>query len=112
MIDFTVAYDKLASFETAEEVRSYLASEGVKGNPSTPYDCPLSTWARETTGKPAVTCGLSTQDGGTISTWTLGENRDSISFPLTKAMNEFACNFDAGQYPELVNPEWWPKEYR
>ena len=29
MIDPQVAYDKLANFETAEELREYFASEGV-----------------------------------------------------------------------------------
>lgn len=44
MIDFQVAYDKLAQFETAEELADFFKYEGITGYKKQAKHCPIANW--------------------------------------------------------------------
>lgn len=98
MIDFTVAYDKLAQFETANEIAEYLKDCGIKANKREPNSCAISMWMNQQTGLLIRT--------GTFWTRVTADERGNVTLAkeyLTDAMTDFVIKFDKGKYPELVN---------
>lgn len=91
MIDFTVAYDKLAQFDTPDEIVKYLKFEGIKALRANAKFCAVSEYMKNMTG----------QDIQTVSLRVYNED-ENYSKPTTLAMCEFIRRFDHGDYPELV----------
>lgn len=101
MIDPQVAFDKIASFETVQEVRKFLQYEGITGLPAMAAQCPISNYMTGLTGRPFVTYR-------TIHTSaeTPGWTRDTHWVVQTPpVLFEFIESFDAGLFPELVSQE-------
>lgn len=98
MIDPQVAYDKLAQFENAGDLREYFQSEqiiGIRGNAS---QCPIAKWLGQTTqwsGLVTVSEKIKFFPGPAV------ESGADIDFPITDAAREFVDAFDLGFYPEL-----------
>lgn len=99
MIDPQVAFDKLAQFQTADELADYLQSCNIKAFPGRIDGCALAAWFQETvesdpwsTTVTTEMVFMPTQDGGTQC------------FELTPMLKEFIARFDTEQYPELIAP--------
>ncbi len=88
-----VAWDKLCTFEAAEEIREYFQFEGIKGIQKTPTSCPIANWIKYQTGLPAIV-------GFNIH---IGYGDDGSSFNHTPMTLEFMKAFDKGIYPELIS---------
>jgi hypothetical protein len=106
MIDFTVAYDKLSSLETADEIAQFLVSQGVKARRSDPSSCAVSEWMKGQTG-----LSIRTNFG---SIRAVKEDIDRIPFTIegtehshNLALSDFIFKFDRGDYPELESREQW-----
>lgn len=98
MIDFGVAYDKLAQFETADEIAEYFRGEGIKGSCGLYSSCAIAVWMTKTTGRMAH---VSTSD-----IWVIGEQSpigDRVTLNHTDAMMDFVYHFDHGHYPDLID---------
>lgn len=99
MVDFSVAYDKLANFETAQEIREYFQDRGLKGITCKSMQCPIAVFFQEETGKedvlvdPTYILRLGNHLGG------YGPSK----FDVTTAMAEFIILFDDFNYPELIS---------
>lgn len=107
MIDPVVAWDKLKNFETAQEIREYFQSEGVKAVKGDHKSCAIAQWLIDTTGNPSVSVSSSVQIGISTVTRTLGDdiqfvrNQADHDFRHTPATLDFIEEFDNGGYPEL-----------
>lgn len=100
MVDPQVAWDKLAQFESSEELRLFFNAEEITGVIGHASQCPIATWMREATGYKVVTVGGSIKVWGDGTSWT-----DFMQFPHTPASSEFINRFDHGNYPELSHPQ-------
>lgn len=88
--------NKIAAFETAQEIREFLAGEGVKADFEGSTSCALAVYLSRESGC-NVSVGLDT-----MSTFS-GCFKDYLRLGAnTHAMFNFVCNFDRGMYPELV----------
>lgn len=103
MIDFNVAFDKLAQFEKAEDIRIFLQENEIQARPAIARRCAISQYVRKVTGNMAVT---------SYHDVSVFENQDNYmqwnptgSRKITPAMKEFIANFDQYEYPELIDPE-------
>lgn len=104
MIDFRVAFDKLAQFETPDEIADFFRGEGLKAECSSSDKCAISQWMTSTTGKKVFTsiCNMYLEPlckSRSNMDWETA--KDSIE--LTYAMRQFVYNFDSYQYPDLAN---------
>lgn len=120
MVDPVVAWDKLSNFETAQEIREYLQSEGIKAIKNSRHSCALADWMKQITGvnRVVVNADISVGEKLVPKTWygemlitdgsrqkvafTSEEKVPEYVFPHTKATLDFIRNFDDGEYPELV----------
>lgn len=88
--------NKVAAFETAQEIREFLAGEGVKADLEGSTSCALAVYLSRESG-----CNVS------VGLETMSTFNDTFTDFLkvgthTDAMSCFVCNFDRGLYPELV----------
>lgn len=96
MIDPIVAYDKLAQFETEDEIAEFLYEVGIKGRRALANSCAISEYMAQMTGRKFSTCN------------TIETIEEPIkTFRLTSAIDDFITSFDDNKYPELVDPEGW-----
>lgn len=92
MIDFGVAYDKLASLESSQEIADFFVSQNVKALPRWANQCAISQWMLNTTGKATSTTVVDICDV-----------KDFVKYPTTDAMKNFIADYDLDRYPELVD---------
>lgn len=110
MIDFDVAFDKLAQFEDGLQIANYLKSEGVSGCRGSNENCPIANWMKEQTGELVEVSGdyISRCAEGVDNDW-IENNYEVFANEYfrdpTAAIVEFITDFDNGEYPELVGPE-------
>ena len=103
MIDFRVAADKIAQFQTADEIAVYLGEHGVKALPECGTDCAIARYMQDITGVRNVFVGTASiflnppMDTGIVD---LDASEDV--YEHTSAMREFVNRYDIGAYPELV----------
>lgn len=91
MIDFGVAFDKLASMETADDIANYFRAEGIQGIRVRHDACPIANWMSMQTGR-----RISAAD-------VIVDLHDcQLRESATPAMREFMEKFDTDQYPDLV----------
>lgn len=98
MIDFQVAFDKLAQFETADELAEFFQYEGIKAVQGDSNNCAISVWMKRTiendhvfTNKFAITeYPENINDGASNKART------------TQPMFDFIMYFDHGLYQELI----------
>lgn len=98
MIDFQVAFDKLAQFETADELAEFFRYEGIKAIPWDSNNCAVSAWMKRTIGKESVyssTYAVSEYDDNSKECIV---NRARTTLP----MDDFIEKFDMYFYPELI----------
>lgn len=94
MIDLDVAYDKLASFDTAPALADFLLDQDVTGIRGDSQECAIGRWLfRECH---VVFC----IDTERIFTKEYDPSRFR-EWSTTPAMAEFIRDFDCGDYPEL-----------
>lgn len=98
MIDFQVAYDKLAGLETAEDIADLFRDYDVKGVRSDSESCAITVWMTEQTGLFIRTNNISVR-AVDESGYRISQDRYQ---KLTKAMESFIHKFDFGFYPDLV----------
>lgn len=92
-----VAFDKIACFETANELAEYFKAEGIKGYRSQHDACPIARWLSCTTGREA-----------SVATFIIIDSYDdSLVFTTTAtdSMVAFMDTFDHGGFPELIDME-------
>lgn len=94
MIDFQVAYDKLAQFQAANDIAEYLKSCNVKAVRGNSVSCAISEWMKSQTGLTIRTTYF-TVDSIDNQCRVLNQTYN------TEVMTTFALMFDAGEYPEL-----------
>lgn len=98
MIDFQVAYDKLAQFEFADDIAEYMKDCNIKAVREEPAECAVSEWMYQQTGffvRTGVTGMLVLDD----------QERLVFRTRLTPALITFVSDFDDNKYPELVKEE-------
>lgn len=97
MIDFQVAFDKLAQFQTANELAKFFQYEGIKAIPGSTKHCAISVWMRRTIEKELVY----------TNPFTVAEYKGTKLVAVnmaktTSPMLDFIVAFDRGNYPALV----------
>ena len=104
MVDFYVAYDKLAQFKTADELADFFRHEGVKGFMHERRTCPIANWMKMQTGL-EISAASDIVDLTPIvnGDGTLNEAATSSRAMATYAMVGFMQNFDNCHYPSLVD---------
>lgn len=110
MIDPGVAYDKLASMESADEIAEFFHDQGVQGTPCSASRCAISEWVRQSTTHDVSTgtAGIivlrsnTAENTGTAVWYNTAEN-----WPLTEPMKDFIHKFDRGEYPAISRPHPW-----
>lgn len=98
MIDFDVAYDKLSSLETADEIANLFRSYGIKAQPKSSTNCAISQWMYQQTGIPVAT----NQDNITGFSNGFLYRMAELERISTPAMKSFITRFDMRVYPDLV----------
>lgn len=93
MVDLQVAYDKLAQFETAEEIATFLRGYGIKAYRRKSTTCAVAMFLEQMTGSP-VSVGPSSIG--------LAQKPGTIIVNNTKAIEQFIIRFDLGHYPDLI----------
>lgn len=94
MIDPDVAYDKLATFDTAPALADFLLDQDVTGIRGDTEECAIGRWMfRECHQVFSV-------DAERIYT-RLDDPARFREWATTTAMAEFIRDFDSGEYPEL-----------
>lgn len=95
MIDFDVAFDKLAGFDDPDELAVFLRDQEAVGLPQVADACPMARWLQRETGLPAaVTVFMTCPD-------PYGSAGRRIHSP---GMRRFVIGFDSGWYPFLIDP--------
>lgn len=98
MIDFQVAYDKLAGLETSEDIADLFKGYGVQAVKGRSDMCAISAWLMDQTGLDIMTnyggVYIINVDGNTIV--NVIDKREN-----TPAMRKFVGEFDLGYYPDL-----------
>lgn len=97
MIDFQVSYDKLCNFETADEIRAYFNSIGVKGLTCNSSKCPIASFISEQSDEQVLV------EPHHIVRASGSEWKTMV--PTTEAMQDFICAFDDWCYPELIHED-------
>lgn len=106
MIDFQVAFDKLASLESADEIADFFRYEGIKAVPANSRACAITVWMEKQTGLNIATNSVVTRPVDVV----LGNDgcpdyKEILGAPyqhLTPTMAEFVFRFDCDHYPDLV----------
>lgn len=88
MLDPQVAYDKLAQFETYEDIVSFLQHQDIQGYKLDSNTCPIAIYMRRTTGLRSFYVADVVQYRDRMERF--------IQFPLTEAMHRFIAEFDSG----------------
>jgi hypothetical protein len=101
MIDFQVAFDKLAQFETADELADFFKYEGVKACVQDPSNCAVAQWMNMQTGEEVRVSPLYIFTSK--RPWGSRNETAVINTPNTPAMTNFILNFDTASYPELLD---------
>lgn len=91
MLDFDVAYDKLASLSEAQDIADFLINQGVKGWAESVEECPISNWMKEQTG-----LAIRTNHWGVCAP-KVGKFRK-----MEGAIGNFIGMFDCLEFPELL----------
>ena len=105
MIDFGVAYDKLAQFETSDEIAEFLKFEGVKAKVGDTRSCAISVWMKNITGLGIRTNFSSVR--AVDETQMIGSrNIEGLERSLTVVLRTFVSKFDNGWYPELLQEDY------
>ena len=111
MIDPGVAWDKLSNFETAEEIREYFQSEGIRAICGDNRSCAISQWFLNITGVDYVSVASDIKIGNIIHQDVNGFIQTGLvytnTFNHTPATLDFIDKFDAGEYLELQTPNQW-----
>jgi hypothetical protein len=89
-------YNKIAAMQSTQEIRDFLAAEQIVGKPRSTTGCVIAEYVEQGSGVPT-----------SVGNWVLPSRVCIPSItdnypPTTRVMQEFMCNFDAGDYPELV----------
>ena len=103
MIDFDVAYDKLASLETADEIADLFRDYGIKAVPQEARACAITVWMEGMTGL-HISTGVKSMK---IVIPEAGDPLDYKSIASTlrqhsPAMEHFVAKFDSREYPDLI----------
>lgn len=115
MMDFGMAFDKLAGFETAKELADFFKHEGVKGYKGAEESCPIANWMAAQTGESISVTGdhIARYIPDELDDW-ISDNYETFVGEYyrspTEAMMNFIIEFDGGDFPELVFPEY-DREY-
>lgn len=91
-------FNKLAAFETAGEIRTFLAAENVKADQKSPTSCPIATYVGQ--DRPGRLMVFRRSVCAHVAP-TVVEH----GWSTTPAMRMFIANFDEGIYPELIAGE-------
>lgn len=97
MIDFTVACDKLAQFESEFELALFLKDEGIKGLRQAHSYCPIANWVKLQTGEDVSVTG---RNVWCFTNPCMSDHKDR-KYEASDAMNAFVNRFDAGEFGYL-----------
>lgn len=95
--EFRARYNTLKDISTSSEIAEFLKGEGIRGEKSSAYTCPISNY---------INAGISSDSSRVITGFMNVHLQDvilSANEEITDAMSEFVDSFDSGQYPDL---EW------
>lgn len=103
MIAFRVAADKIAQFESADEIAAYLGEHGVRAVPECGTDCAIARYMQGITGVRNVFVGTHAIFlNPPIDTGLVDLDAAEDLYEHTPAMRAFVNRYDMGAYPELV----------
>lgn len=103
MIDFHVAYEKLASLQSCEDLADFFRHQGIKGTRQHAELCPITEWMTQQTGLNIRTNTMTVravrdvERGVALARTIEGTDREH-----TPAMASFVINFDLGLYSDLI----------
>ena len=118
MIDFNVAYDKLASLESADDIANLMRGYNIKAIPMDSMACAITEWMHGQTGLDIMTGAYVVKaikyvrrtspinDEGIM---TYEAVQDTVR-STTAAMQLFIQKFDKGDYPDLISQKY--KEFQ
>lgn len=101
MIDFQVAFDKLASLDCADEIALFLQEQGVKAYKAEPQKCAIAQWITDSTGLDEIYV-----DSISIDHWISDSEEHQVLGSCTVAMGDFIVAFDDGKYPYLIAEDY------
>jgi hypothetical protein len=103
MIDFRVAAEKLAGFETADEIAEFLKDYQIQATCEDGMKCALAMWLQQVTGEPGIMVSLhTTYYKAPFHEYYIELEKAEDVFDNTQAMIEFIEKFDMGEYPDLT----------
>lgn len=96
MIDVQVARDKIAQFESPDELAAYFLEEGICGMIQKSDRCPIAVWMKQQTGEEihVSASGMWRQVSAESGLQDFIEH--------TPVLTSFVLKFDALNYPELA----------
>ena len=113
MLDFGVAYDKLAGFENSGEIADFLKNQGVKGLKGHDEQCPIANWMNAQTGDAITVTGDYISKYFDYPADMPYEEyeiiMDEVTRIPTEAIMEFIARFDQGDFPELIEEPEYPE---
>lgn len=95
--------EKIAMFQTAQEIRGFLASEGIQARMGCPHSCAIAEYVHKASGV-EVSVGKAVFVGH-VPVYENVVDGDDLILRNSGAMEDFILNFDTGLYPELVAAE-------
>ena len=111
MIDFEVAYDKLASLKSADEIANLMKDYNIKAVPGDSMACAITQWLHDQTGLDIMTGAYVVKAIKFVNIKSpSGLNDGFVSYEpvqdkvrsTTVAMQLFIQRFDKGYYPDLI----------
>lgn len=100
VLDPNVAFDKIAGFQSANELAEYLRAENCQGHMQIETSCPIAIYfyrhvQQMTVVNEFVTIGnnYSMIDDSIVDGWMK---------ECSEVMKEFISGFDTGNYPDLI----------
>src|ERR1700745_2209626 len=101
-VDFNVAFEKLAQFESAEDLADFFISYQVKAVPSYSDKCAITVWMEGQTGH-SIRTNMNSVRAVTDKPGSPLETVPGTFNSLTEAMADFVKEFDSGKYPDLID---------
>ena len=110
MIDFNVAYDKLASLESADDIANLMRDYNIKATPGDSMACAITEWMHGQTGLDIMTGAyvvkaikfVNIKSPSGLNGFVSYEAVQDTVRSTTAAMQNFIDKFDKGDYPDLI----------
>jgi hypothetical protein len=94
--------NRLGKFETPDQLADYLRSEGIKGVPTDPKDCPMARLLNRGREKSPYRYRMGAAFVRQARKNEGDEGRTVKSYKVPDVVSRFVVRFDSGLYPDLM----------